>query len=70
MPKKLFYGDELEPLIQRLRVSIPVLNPDLASERKVTLAIVLKVLEGDEELLQKLNLRYDFKDCEDILLHF
>ena len=69
MPKKLFYGDELEPLIQRLRVSIPLLNPDLASERKVTLAIVLKVLEGDEELLQKLNLRYDFKDCEDILLH-
>jgi ferrous iron transport protein B len=69
LPKKLPYGDELEPLIERLRVSLSVLNPDFNGERKITLAIVLKVLEGDEELLQRLNLRYDPKDWEDLLSH-
>jgi Fe2+ transport system protein B len=45
------------------------LNPDFNGERKITLALILKVLEGDEELLQKLNLKYDPKDYEDLLTH-
>jgi len=69
LPKRLPYGDELEPLIERLRVSLSVLNPDFNGEGKITLALILKVLEGDEELLQKLNLRYDPKDYEDLLTH-
>ncbi len=58
LPKDLSYGEDIEELIRKTKSHLLTLNPQL-SEEELTKGIILKVLEGDEEVLQKLGIKYD-----------
>lgn len=68
LPKNLSYGEDLEDLIRKTKNHLLAINPQL-SEEVLTKGIILKVLEGDEELLQKLGIKYDKTSLKSYLEH-
>lgn len=66
VPTKLPYGEELEDLIKTILYRIKAVKPDL---ERVSLAVVFKLLEGEEDLLKKLGIELDRREIENILKH-
>jgi ferrous iron transport protein B len=67
-PKNLFYGEDLEAILKNTRTHLLFFNPEL-KEEVLTKGIILKVLEGDEELLKNLGIKYERKLLKNYLDH-
>ena len=67
-PKDLFYGEDLERIITQVRSHLLLLNPQM-DEKALNKGIILKVFEGDEELLEKLGIKYDKNLIKSYLQH-
>ncbi|AEH23271.1 ferrous iron transport protein B [Thermodesulfobacterium geofontis OPF15] len=66
VPKRLPYGEDLENLIEKVVFHLKAFNPDL---ERISLGVIFKILEGDDELINKLGLKFDKKEIENISSH-
>jgi len=66
IPHRLAYGEDLEVLVEKVVNHLKASNPDV---EKISLGVVFKILEGDEKLLEKLNLKFDKSELEEMSAH-
>ncbi|QER41364.1 ferrous iron transport protein B [Thermodesulfobacterium sp. TA1] len=66
IPKRLPYGEDLEEMIKKVNNHLKALNPDL---EKVSLGLILKILEEDEEVLNKIGLKSEKNEIKIISNH-
>lgn len=67
-PNCIRYGEDFETVLQKVKEHILSHNPHLRDSH-ISRAVLIKVLERDNELLAKLNLRYHFQDIKGHLAH-
>lgn len=67
-PKNLFYGEDLERVIAQTQSHLLLFNPQL-EKTALNKGLILKVLEEDEELLEKLGIKYDKTIIKSYLNH-
>ncbi|MCX7614057.1 MAG: ferrous iron transport protein B [Caldimicrobium sp.] len=68
LPRSLSYGEDMDTLIERTRFILLKLNPEVDNS-SLSKALVIKVLEGDKELLEKINLKSDLQEVRTYLNH-
>lgn len=68
VPHKLSYGEDLEEILEMVRFQLLTLNPEVEVS-KLSKGVLLKLLEGDQELFFKLNLRYHLDEIRKYLEH-
>ena len=66
VPKRLPYGEDLENMIEKVVFHLKAFNPDL---ERISLGVIFKILEGDDELINKLGIKFDKKEIENISSH-
>jgi ferrous iron transport protein B len=66
VPKRLPYGGDLENIIEKVVFHLKAFNPDL---ERISLGVIFKILEGDDELINKLGIKFDKKEIENISSH-
>ncbi len=68
IPKKLSYGEDLELILAKVKDHLLKANPNLEKDL-LNKGLLLKVLEGDKELLNKSGLRYSEEEIKNYLEH-
>lgn len=67
-PKRLQYGEDIEEILKKANLHLLALNPEL-EEESLFRGILLKLIEGDRELLDKQKIKYDLSEIEGYLQH-
>ncbi|MCS7199550.1 MAG: ferrous iron transport protein B [Caldimicrobium sp.] len=68
IPNRLSYGEDLEEAIDRVRLQLLTLNPQLEASLLYK-GLLIKLLEGDQELISRLNLKFNPEEIKKYLQH-
>lgn len=67
-PKVLSYGEELDKALERLRNKLVLLNKDLKPE-VLNKGVLIKIFEGDRELIEQIGLKVDEDEVKKFTEH-
>ncbi len=68
LPKRLSYGEDLDFILERLRVKLREMNPELGKEFH-QIGVLLKILEGDRELIELLKIKVSEEEIRELTEH-